>query len=108
MYNPDFNSPEFGGIRNEAGANRFLLSAKQWIEKTNSIGIMAKAGRYGGTYAHKDILVCLVNLEVLNAHLIKENFSQSQRIAALNKTAIEQMRILTEDYIINRLGNNRP
>jgi hypothetical protein len=55
MYNPNFNSPEFEGIRNSAGLNRFILSVKQWIEKTNSIGIIAKAGRYGGTYAHKDI-----------------------------------------------------
>jgi len=55
MYNPDFNSTEFGGIKNEAGTNRFLLSVKQWVEKTNSRGIMAKAGRYGGTYAQKDI-----------------------------------------------------
>jgi hypothetical protein len=55
MYNPDFNSTEFGGIKNEAGTNRFLLSVKQWVEKTNSRGIMAKAGRHGGTYAQKDI-----------------------------------------------------
>jgi hypothetical protein len=55
MYNPDFNSPEFEGIKNAAGLNRFVLSVKQWIEKTSSIGIIAKAGRYGGTYAHKDI-----------------------------------------------------
>lgn len=55
MYNPNFNSPEFEGIKNEAGLNRFILSVKQWSEKTNSIGIIAKAGRYGGTYAHKDI-----------------------------------------------------
>ena len=55
MYNQNFNSPEFEGIRNEAGLNRFILSVKQWTEKTNSIGIIAKAGRYGGTYAHKDI-----------------------------------------------------
>ncbi len=55
MYNPDFNSPEFEGIKNEAGLNRFILSVKQWTEKTNSKGIIAKAGRYGGTYAHKDI-----------------------------------------------------
>ena len=53
MYNPNFNSPEFEGIKNEAGLNRFILSVKQWIEKTNAIGIIAKAGRYGGTYAHK-------------------------------------------------------
>ena len=55
MYNPKFNSPEFEGIKNEAGLNRFILSVKQWIKKTNAIGIIAKAGRYGGTYAHKDL-----------------------------------------------------
>ena len=55
MYNPNFNSPEFEGIKNAAGLNRFILSVKQWVEKTNSRGIIAKAGRYGGTYAHKDI-----------------------------------------------------
>ena len=55
INNPNFNSPEFEGIKNEAGLNRFILSAKQWIEKTNAIGIIAKAGRYGGTYAHKDL-----------------------------------------------------
>ena len=55
IYNPDFNSPEFEGIKNAAGLNRFVMSVKQWIEKTNSIGIIAKAGRYGGTFAHKDI-----------------------------------------------------
>ena len=55
MYNHDFNSLEFEGIKNEAGLNRFVLSVKQWVEKNNSIGIVAKAGRYGGTYAHKDI-----------------------------------------------------
>ena len=55
MYNPYFNSPEFEGIKNAAGLNRFILSVKQWVEKTNSRGIIAKAGRYGGTYAHKDI-----------------------------------------------------
>ena len=55
IYNPDFNSPEFEGIKNQAGLNRFVLSVKQWVTKTNSKGIIAKAGRYGGTYAHKDI-----------------------------------------------------
>ncbi|MBI3314918.1 MAG: KilA-N domain-containing protein [Candidatus Omnitrophica bacterium] len=55
IYNPYFNSPEFEGIKSQAGLNRFVLSVKQWVEKTNSRGIIAKAGRYGGTYAHKDI-----------------------------------------------------
>src|ERR1700687_450235 len=53
--NPDFNSLEFEGIRNEAGRNNFFLSAKKWIESTGALGLVANAGRYGGTYAHKDI-----------------------------------------------------
>jgi hypothetical protein len=55
LNNPGFNSLEFEGIRNEAGRNSFFLSAKKWIEGTGAIGLHAKAGRYGGTYAHKDI-----------------------------------------------------
>lgn len=55
LYNPDFNYTEFGTIKNEAGSNNFVLSVKNWIETTNAIGITAKAGRYGGTYAHKDV-----------------------------------------------------
>lgn len=55
LFNPGFNYTEFGTIKNSAGSNNFVLSVKQWIEKTSAIGITAKAGRYGGTYAHKDI-----------------------------------------------------
>ena len=56
INNPNFNSPEFGGIMKEAGLNRFTISAKKWIEKTNGIGLIAKTGRFGGgTFAHKDI-----------------------------------------------------
>lgn len=56
LNNPDFNSPEFEGIKNEAGLNRFTLSVKKWIDKTNAIGLFAKTGRYGsGTFAHRDI-----------------------------------------------------
>lgn len=201
IYNTNFNSPEFEGIKNEAGLNRFSLSVKMWINKTNAIGIVAKAGRYGGTYAHKDIafefgmwisaefkiylikefqrlkeeeqkqlgwdirrnltklnykihtdaikqnlipkeltpaqinfvyaseadilnvalfgmtakewresnprldgnirdyadvnqLVCLANMESLNAHFIEEKLSQSVRLQKLNQLAINQMRIL--------------
>jgi hypothetical protein len=210
IYNPDFNSPEFDGIKNQAGFNRFVLSVKQWVAKTNSKGIMAKAGRYGGTYAHKDIafefaswispqfklylikefqrlkdqerqqlgwdirrnltkinyrihtdaikenlippelsksqityiyaseadilnmalfgltaaqwretnpdkkgnirdyadvsqLVCLANLENLNALFIQEGLSQEIRLERLNKIAIQQMRILTSDSGVRRL-----
>ena len=55
LYNSDFNCTEFGTFRNLAGSNNFVLSVKTWIEKTNAIGIFSKAGRYGGTYAHRDI-----------------------------------------------------
>jgi len=55
MHNPDFNVTEFSNIRNESGSNGFVLSSKNWINTTNAIGIISKAGRYGGTYAHKDI-----------------------------------------------------
>ena len=211
IYNPDFNSPEFEGIKNQAGLNRFILSVKQWVEKTKSKGIIAKAGRYGGTYAHKDIafefaswispkfklylikefqrlkdeerkqlgwdirrnltkinylihtdaikanlipaelskqqvnyiyaseadvlnmalfgmtakdwrdmnpeqkgnirdyadisqLVCLSNLENLNAHFINEGVIQSERLIRLNKIAIQQMKLLTEGNRIKKLS----
>jgi len=55
VNNPNFNVTEFSYIKNESGSNGYVLSAKQWIEKTKAIGIISKAGRYGGTYAHKDI-----------------------------------------------------
>lgn len=55
LNNPDFNPVEFDGIRMQAGLNSFTLTPKQWIEKTGAVGIISKTGRYGGTYAHKDI-----------------------------------------------------
>ena len=201
IHNPDFNYGEFAIITSKAGLNSYKLSAKEWSEKTNAIGLVAKAGRYGGTYAHKDIafefgmwisaefkiylikefqrlkeeeqkqlgwdirrnltklnykihadaikqnlipkeltpaqinfvyaseadilnvalfgmtakewresnprldgnirdyadvnqLVCLANMESLNAHFIEEKLSQSVRLQKLNQLAINQMRIL--------------
>ena len=55
VHNPDFNYGEFATIRNQAGLNSFKISVKEFAAKTNAIGLQAKAGRYGGTYAHKDI-----------------------------------------------------
>lgn len=55
LHNPNFKSIEFDAIKNASGTNRFILTAKEWIERTGAIGIIAKSGRYGGTYAHKDI-----------------------------------------------------
>lgn len=55
LNNPNFKHIEFDVFRNQAGLNVFVLSPKQWIEKTNAIGLVAKSGRYGGTFAHRDI-----------------------------------------------------
>ncbi len=55
VYNPDFNYGEFAIIKSQAGLNNYKISAKEWQEKTNAIGLKATAGRYGGTYAHPDI-----------------------------------------------------
>jgi len=204
LYNSDFKPVEFDGFRKEAGLNSFTMSPAKWIKATNAIGLLSKSGRYGGTYAHKDIafefaswisvefklylikefqrlkdeeqkqlgwdirrnltkinyrihtdaiktnlipqtltpqqisfvyaseadilnmalfgvtakmwrdanpdktgnirdsadvsqLVCLANLETLNALFIQEGMSQSDRLKKLNAIAIEQMRILTEN-----------
>lgn len=215
LNNPDFNITEFSNIRNESGSNGFVLSTKQWVEKTSAIGIYAKAGRHNsGTFAHKDIafefaswisvefklylikefqrlkdeehkqlgwdirrnlakinyrihtdaikqnlippelsktqiniiyaneadllnmalfgktakqwrdenpassgnirdyadisqLVCLSNLESLNAHLIQEKLSQAMRLEKLNTIAIHQMKLLVTDTSIKKIENMR-
>jgi len=210
LNNPVFKLVEFDQFKNEAGANYFVLSPQRWIESTNAIGLISKSGRYGGTYAHKDIafefaswispqfklylikefqrlkeseqkqlgwdikrnlakinyrihtdaikanlipkeltkqqinyvyateadvlnmalfgmtakqwrdsnddkkgnirdyadisqLVCLSNLENLNALFINEALPQAERLTKLNKIAIQQMRLLTEDARIKKL-----
>ena len=200
IHNPDFNYGEFAAIRSQAGLNSYKLSVKEWVEKTHAIGLRAKAGRYGGTYAYKDIafefylikeferlkaeemkqlgwdikrnlakinyrihtdaikenlippelsakqismvyaseadvlnmalfgmtakqwldshpdmkgnirdyanvsqLVCLSNLENLNAVFIGEGMSQAERLAKLNAIAISQMEILTQDHRLEQL-----
>lgn len=214
LNNPDFNPVEFDGFKKEAGLNSFTLTAKQWINSTNAIGIISKAGRYGGTYAQKDIafefaswisvefklylikefqrlkeqeqvqlgwdikrnlakvnylihtdaikenlipdsvnaiqiaqvyaseadllnvalfgitakqwrdgnpnlkgnmrdhanvhqLVCLANLESLNAHFIDQGLDQAERLMSLNKLAIKQMTILSNSVVKlpNRTSN---
>ncbi len=205
IHNPNFNYGEFAIIRSKAGLHNYKISVKEWVEKTNAIGLKATAGRYGGTYAHKDLafefgmwisaefkiylitefqrlkeqeqkqfgwdikrnlakinyrihtdaikenlipkelsnnqinqiyaneadvlnmalfgmtakdwrgqntgkkgnirdyanisqLVCLSNLENLNAHFISEGLNQPERLTKLNKIAISQMRLLTEEH----------
>lgn len=214
LHNPDFNPVEFDGIKKRAGLNSFTLTPKQWITVTHAIGLNSRAGRYGGTYAHKDIafefaswvsvefklylikefqrlkeqdlqqlgwdvkrqltkinyrihsdavkeslvpaaltkqqtnlvyaseadllnmalfgktarqwraanpdkpgnmrdyanvsqLVCLANLETLNAHLIQQELVQAKRLRLLNNTAIQQMRLLTEDHRVQKLQGNK-
>jgi hypothetical protein len=216
VHNPAFNYGEFAIIKSQAGLNNYKISVKEWVEKTNAIGLSAKAGRYGGTYAHKDIafefgmwisaefkiylikefqrlkeieaakigwdirrnlskinyrihtdaikthlipaqltgaqsthiyaseadilnvalfgltalqwraknfdstgnirdeanaaqLVCLANLEALNAHLIAQGMPQSERLKLLNHTAIGQMTLLIGDIQVQKLGgkNNK-
>ena len=161
IHNPDFNYGEFAIIKSQAGLNSYKISVKKWIGKTNAIGLTAKAGRYGGTYAHKDIafefaiipaslskkqishiyaseadilnmalfgktakqwrdknpdekgnirdyanvsqLVCLANLENLNAVFINEGMEQPERLTRLNQIAIQQMKILVEDRSTRKL-----
>ena len=210
IHSPDFNYGEFAIIRSQAGLHSYKISVKEWVAKTNAIGLKAKAGRYGGTYAHKDIafefgmwisaefkiylikefqrlkeqerkqlgwdirrnltkinyrihtdaikenlvppelsksqinhiyateadilnmalfgitaamwceanpdkkgnirdyadisqLVCLANLENLNALFINEGLSQEIRLGRLNQVAMQQMRILTSDSGMKRL-----
>lgn len=210
VHNPDFNYGEYATIRSQAGLNSYKISVKEWVAKTNAIGLVAKAGRYGGTYAHKDIafefgmwisaefkiylikefqrlkeleqkqfgwdirrnltkinyrihtdaikehlipeelsreqinliyaseadllnmalfsktaaqwreehpdekgnirdyanvsqLLCLANLENLNAHFIREGMTQPERLQMLNRIAIQQMRLLVEDRGVKRM-----
>ena len=214
LNNPGFKPVEFDGFKKQAGLNSFTLTPKQWIEKTGAIGIISKSGRYGGTYAHKDIafefaswisvefklylikefqrlkdeerkllgwdirrnltkinyrihtdaikenlipselsksqinlvyateadvlnmalfgttakiwrdenpdkkgnirdyadisqLVCLSNLENLNAHFINEGIYQNERLTRLNKIAIHQMKLLTDDSSIKKLEGGK-
>ncbi len=55
LYNPDFNRVEFDAFRSQAGLNSFVMTPQKWVDATGAIGIVSKAGRYGGTYAHKEI-----------------------------------------------------
>jgi hypothetical protein len=74
LHNSGFNPIEFDGIKKQAGLNSFILTAKRWIESTGAIGLISKPGRYGGTYAHKDIafeFASWVSVE-FKLYLIKE------------------------------------
>lgn len=74
LNNPNFNPIEFDGFRKQAGLNSFVLTAKRWVDATRAVGLISKSGRYGGTYAHKDIafeFASWVSVE-FRLYLIKE------------------------------------
>jgi hypothetical protein len=89
LNNPGFNPIEFDGIRKQAGLNSFILTAKRWIESTGAIGLVSTTGRYGGTYAHKDI--------------VRQGLRAPERLLRLNEIAITQMRTLLADSGLKRL-----
>ncbi len=87
LNNPNFNVTEFGNIKNNSGENSFVLTAQEWIEKTNAIGIVSRSGRYGGTYAHRDIafkFASWISVE-FELYLIKE----FQRLKVQEQQALE-------------------
>ncbi len=101
IYNPIFNYGEFAIIKSQAGLNSYKISVKDWVEKTNAIGLKATAGRYGGTYAHPDI--ALSNMESINALLIQQGVPQNERLMQLNKVAVTQMNSLVENKSVKKL-----
>jgi len=108
IHNPNFKVVEFDHCRMSAGLPSFVLSASEWIEHTNAIGLVVKKGRYGGTYAHKDIafefgsaisvpfkLYLIEEFQRLNnAVFIEQGIPQSERLIKLNQIAIHQIQIL--------------
>jgi hypothetical protein len=133
VHNPDFNYGEYATIRSQAGLNSYKISVKEWSAKTKAIGLIAKAGRYGGTYAHKDIAFefgMWISAE-FKIYLIKEfqrlkeaeqkqlGWDIKRNLAGINYrihtdaikenlippelTARHQMRILTADHCIKKL-----
>jgi len=112
FYNPDFNYGEFAIIKSQAGLNSFKISVKEFVSKTNAISLQAKAGRYGGTYAHKDIafefamwispefkFYVVLELQRLKAkeQELNDGIPQGDRLVKLNQIAIQQMRVLNDN-----------
>lgn len=97
MHNPTFNPIGFDGIKSKAGLNTYTITTKEWIEATNAIGLEAKAGRYGGTYAHRDIAFefCSWVSVVFKLYFIKE----FQRLKALEAETQKQ----TLDWTFKRM-----
>lgn len=99
MHNPDFNRVEFDTVKNEAGTNAFVLTPQRWIQTTKSIGIVSKAGRYGGgTFAHKDIafeFASWISAE-FKLYLIKEFQRLKQEESEKKSLGWDTKRLLTK------------
>ncbi|MGV7078452.1 KilA-N domain-containing protein [Testudinibacter sp. P80/BLE/0925] len=98
INNPTFNYGEFATIKNQSGLNRFKISVKEFVAQTNAIGLQAKAGRYGGTYAHKDIALefAMWISPEFKLYLIKEFQRLKQQEAQQNKLEWNVKRILSK------------
>ena len=91
INNPDFKVVEFDHFKTQAGLHRFVLSVSEWIEKTNAIGLIVRKGKYGGTYAHKDIA-----FEFGSAISVPFKLYLIKGFQRLNEIAVHQMKILTK------------
>ena len=103
IYNPDFKVVEFDHLKAEAGLHTFVLSASEWIDKTNAIGLFVKKGRYGGTYAHKDIAFEFASAisPVFKLYLIKEFQRLKEQENDIKKIEWDAKRFLSKNnYLI--------
>ena len=103
IYNPDFKVVEFDHFKSEAGLHTFVLSVAEWINKTNAIGLYVKRGKYGGTYAHKDIAFEFASAisPVFKLYLIKEFQRLKEEENNLEKSEWNAKRFLTKNnYLI--------
>jgi KilA domain-containing protein len=94
IYNENFNYTQYEGIRIRAGAVNFNLSAKEWIEKTNAVGIESRAGRYGGTFAYSASipqLMAINALQIINERLIKYDADFEQRRSLLKDAFLDYL-----------------
>jgi hypothetical protein len=117
LNNPDFNYGEFAVIRRECGVNSFKISVKEWAERTNATGIVAKAGRYGGTFAHKDIAFNfgMWISPMFQLYVVKEYQRLKEKESNVNNLEWNVKRILSKanykihtdavrDYIVPKAG----
>lgn len=111
LNNPDFKTPEFGGIRMEAGSNRFYMSVNKFIERTGAIGMLAAKGLNLRDTASINQLIVLSNMEVVNAELIKRGVERTERFAFLQQMAIDELQSLNKTNVeqqFKRLATKYP